>query len=146
MKKLFAKFIEPRFTDKVNNRVVNLYECKDGTRFLAHSKFESLFFSVNYEKVEYNSEGIKVEVGEISKYNKNLPLTLNIKKHVSGELQWSTQLNDFWYATFPNTEMFDVEIYDSQDKIIYTKKWDIFEHGNHFYKSLYLYNKNIYLI
>jgi len=39
--------------------------------------------------------------------------------------------------------MFDVEITDSKDKIIYVKKWDVFEHGNHFYKSLYLYNKNL---
>jgi hypothetical protein len=46
MKKLFAKFIEYRFTDIVNGRRVNLYECKDGTQFLAHSKIESLFFHV----------------------------------------------------------------------------------------------------
>ena len=46
MKKLLAKFIEYRFTDVVNGKRVNLYECKDGTRFLAHSKLESIFFSV----------------------------------------------------------------------------------------------------
>ena len=46
MKKLLAKFIEYRFTDVVNGRRVNLYECKDGTSFLAHSKLESIFFSV----------------------------------------------------------------------------------------------------
>lgn len=93
--------------------------------------------------VTYNSEGIKVNVGHISKYNQNLPLKLKIKKHVSGELQWSTNLNDNWYATYPNTEMFDVEICDSKDKIIYVKKWDVMEHGNHFYKSLWMYNKSV---
>jgi FkbM family methyltransferase len=93
--------------------------------------------------VTYNSEGIKVNVGYISKYNQNLPLKLKIKKHVSGELQWSTNLNDNWYATYPNTEMFDVEICDSKDKIIYVKKWDVMEHGNHFYKSLWMYNKSV---
>lgn len=46
MKKLFAKFIEYRFTDVVNGKRVNLYQCKDGTRFLAHSKLDSIFFSV----------------------------------------------------------------------------------------------------
>ena len=46
MKKLFAKFIEYRFTDVVNGRMVNLYVCKDGTKFLAHSRLESFFFSV----------------------------------------------------------------------------------------------------
>jgi FkbM family methyltransferase len=93
--------------------------------------------------ITYNSEGIKVNVGHISKYNQNLPLKLKIKKHVSGELQWSTNLNDNWYATYPNTEMFDVEICDSKDKTIYVKKWDVMEHGNHFYKSLWMYNKSV---
>jgi FkbM family methyltransferase len=93
--------------------------------------------------VTYNSEGIKVNVGHISKYNQNLPLKLKIKKHVSGELQWSTNLNDNWFAAYPNTEMFDVEICDSKDKTIYVKKWDVMEHGNHFYKSLWMYNKSV---
>ena len=94
-------------------------------------------------KVTYSSEGIRVNVGEISKYNKNLPLRLKIKKHVSGEVQWSTNLNDNWFATFPNTEMFDVEISDSKDNIVYIKRWDVMEHGNHFYKSLWMYNKSV---
>ncbi len=46
MKRLFATFIEYRFTDIVNGRRVNLYRCKDGSYFLAHSKFDSLFFYV----------------------------------------------------------------------------------------------------
>jgi FkbM family methyltransferase len=94
-------------------------------------------------KVTYNSEGIRVEVGEISKYNKNQPLRLKILKHVSGEEQWSTDLNDYWFATFPNTEIFDVQITDNKGTIIYTKKWDVMEHGNPFYKSLWLYNKKL---
>jgi len=46
MNRLFAKFIENRFTDSVNGRIVNLYRCKNGMEFLAHSKFDSLFFYV----------------------------------------------------------------------------------------------------
>ena len=46
MKRLFAKFIEYKFTDIVNGKRINTYECKDGSRFLAHSKFDSLFFHV----------------------------------------------------------------------------------------------------
>lgn len=94
-------------------------------------------------QVTYNNEGIKVEIGEISKYNENMPMSLKIKKHVSGEDQWSTILSDNWFATFPNTEMFDVELRDSKDNLVYTKKWDVMEHGNHFYKSLWLYNKSL---
>ena len=94
-------------------------------------------------KVIYNSEGIRVEVGEIGRYNKNQPLRLKILKHVSGEEQWATDLNDFWFATFPNTEMFDVQVTDNKGTILYTKNWDVMEHGNHFYKSLWLYNKKV---
>lgn len=94
-------------------------------------------------QVTYNKDGIRVEVGVISKYNENTPFTLNIKKHVSGEIQWSTILSDNWYATYPNTEMFDVELRDSKNNIVYTKKWDIMEHGNHFYMSLWIYNKSL---
>lgn len=93
--------------------------------------------------VKYNSEGIKVDVGVVSKYNQNLPLNLKIKKHVSGDVQWSTQLNDNWFATYPNTEIFDVEISDSKDRLIYKKVWDVMEHGNHFYKSLWMFNKKL---
>jgi FkbM family methyltransferase len=94
-------------------------------------------------QVTYNKDGIRVEVEVISKYNENTPFTLNIKKHVSGEIQWSTILSDNWYATYPNTEMFDVELRDSKNTIVYTKKWDVMEHGNHFYKSLWIYNKSL---
>ena len=93
--------------------------------------------------ITYNSEGIKVNVGHISKYNQNLPLKLKIKKHVSGEEQWSTNLNDNWYATFPNTEMYDVEITDTKDRLVYKKVWDVMEDGNHFYKSLWMFNKGV---
>jgi FkbM family methyltransferase len=94
-------------------------------------------------KVEYKKEGIRVEVGEISKYNRNLPFKMNIKKNVSGEHQWGTELNDFWYASFPNTEMFDVEILDSRGIPVYYKRWDVMENGTDFYKSLWIYCKKI---
>ena len=43
---LFSKRIAYRFTDVVNGRPVFLYQRKDGTEFLAHSKFDALFFKV----------------------------------------------------------------------------------------------------
>ena len=39
--------------------------------------------------------------------------------------------------------MFDVEICDNKDRLVYKKVWDIMEHGNHFYKSLWIYNKEV---
>jgi hypothetical protein len=49
MKRLFSKYVEFRFTDIVNGQAVNLYRCKDGTYFLAHSKWDSLFFHIDIE-------------------------------------------------------------------------------------------------
>jgi uncharacterized alkaline shock family protein YloU len=62
--------------------------------------------------VKYEKDGIRVDLGEITKYNNNIPFTINIRKHISNEVIWSTKLQDFWFATYPNTEMFDVEIVD----------------------------------
>ena len=92
--------------------------------------------------VKYDTNEIKVNLQDVSKYNDNLPYKFKVIKHVSGEIQWECELSDNWFATYPNTEIFDVEITDSEDNILYTKKWDI-NYGNRFYKSLWLYNKNL---
>lgn len=93
--------------------------------------------------VTYNQDGIRVDINNCAKYHSHQPYNIKILKHVSGEIQWETKLFDGWFATYPNTEMFDVEITDSNNRIVYTKKWDIMEHGSHFYKSLWLYNKRL---
>ena len=93
--------------------------------------------------IKYNNDGIRVDTTQISKYNKNLPFKLKILKHVSGESQWETDLNDYWFATYPNTEIFDVVIFDSLGNEVLKKTWDIFENGNDLYKSFWLYNKNL---
>ena len=94
-------------------------------------------------KIAYGSDGIRIDAGELSKYSKNLPFRVNIRKTVSGELQWGTELNDGWFASFPSTEMFDVEILDSKGSIVYCKRWDVMEHGTDFYKSLWVYCKGL---
>lgn len=90
-------------------------------------------------------EGIKIVTNEISKIfpEKSLPLKLSIKKYVSGETIWSTQLSDFMWASFPQTEMKNVTIHDAQGNLIKEHKWDVFEHGSIFYRSLWLYCKKI---
>jgi hypothetical protein len=39
--------------------------------------------------------------------------------------------------------MYDVEIFDTKDRLVYKKVWDIMEDGNHFYKSLWMFNKGV---
>lgn len=93
--------------------------------------------------IEYIGNEIKVTTEEISKYSDNIPFILNVKKHVSKDIQWSCELNNNWMATFPNTEMFDTEILDSKGNLLFYKEWNIVEHGNYFYKSLWLYNEKL---
>lgn len=94
-------------------------------------------------KVVYNEDGIRVDINDTQKYNTNQPYILKVMKHVSGEVQWETQLYDGWFATFPTTEMYDIQVVDSTGNVMYTKKWDVMEHGNHFYKSLWMFNKSL---
>lgn len=94
-------------------------------------------------KIVYGQEGIRVDAEEISRYNKNLPFRVNIKKSVSGDIQWGSDLNDWWFVTYPNPEMFDVEVLDSKGNEICYKKWDLMDHGSDFYKSLWFYCKNL---
>ena len=94
-------------------------------------------------KVTYKNDGILVELANISDFGSNYPYTVNFRKHVSGEIQWSTKISDFSYATFPNIEMFDVEITDSRNIPVYTKRWDVMEHGTYFYKTMWMYCKSL---
>jgi hypothetical protein len=95
--------------------------------------------------IEYNSDGIKVTVGEVSKiFNDNqLPLKVSIKKYVSGETIWSTNVTDFMWVAFPQTEMKNVVIHDSQGNLIKEYKWSVFDHGSIHYKSLWLYCRGL---
>lgn len=91
------------------------------------------------------SHGIKIETQEIDKvFNKEqLPIKVEIKNVVSKKIVWSTNLNKFMWASFPNNEMYDVIIKDSKGDFIYHYYWDVIQHGSIFYKSLWFYCKNL---
>lgn len=92
--------------------------------------------------IEYSNDKIKVETKKVSKVFET-PLTLSVKSHVSGEEIWSSQLNDGWWAEFPNSEMNDVVIYDRNGKLITSRKWEVIQDGSELYKSIYFYCKEI---
>jgi len=93
--------------------------------------------------IDYSNKKIKVETKKVSSFFKT-PLKLSIQSHVTKNEVWSTQLNDGWWAEFPNNEMNDVVITDSDGKIIADRKWDIIQDGSELYKSLYFYCLNIF--
>lgn len=95
--------------------------------------------------IQYNQDGIKILTGELSRIfpQQMLPLRLSIKKHISGETIWSTHLDDYMWASFPDNEMKDIIINDNKGNIIKEYKWNVFDHGTIFYKSLWLYCRNL---
>ena len=93
--------------------------------------------------IDYSNKKIRVETKKVSSILKT-PLKLSIRSHVSKKEIWSSELNDGWWAEFPNNEINDVVIYDNEGKIVADRKWDIYQDGNDLYKSLFLYCLNIF--
>jgi len=89
-------------------------------------------------KIDYSNHEIKVEIDNISEIFET-PLKLNVLSKVSGRTIWSSELNDYWWASFPNNEMNDVEVLDRNQSSIVKKSWDVIENGSFLYKTLYLY-------
>jgi hypothetical protein len=93
--------------------------------------------------IDYSNKKIKVETKKVSSFFKT-PLKLSIQSHVTKNEIWSSELNDGWWAEFPNNEMNDVVITDNDGKVIADRKWDIIQDGSELYKSLYFYCLNIF--
>jgi len=92
--------------------------------------------------IQYNHPNIRVETKQVSMLY-NLPLTLNIKSHVSKETTWSCQLENYSWATFSNDSIFDIEIKDSKGKIVINKEFNVLEEGSYLDKALHLYCQSL---
>ena len=95
--------------------------------------------------VTYENGEIKITVDDLQKIYgpKDLPLKLEICKTVSQKVVWSCELNNFTWASFPNSEMHDVTIRTCTNSIIYHYNWDPIQNGSFHYKSLWLYCDNL---
>lgn len=89
-------------------------------------------------KLSYANKEIKLELAEISKIVE-LPIKFCIQSEVSKEIVWSSELQDNWWAAFPNNEINNTLIYDGENNLIFEKKWNVIEDGSFLYQSLYLY-------
>lgn len=91
------------------------------------------------------SEGIKITTGNLNGIFKpeQLPLKFEIKKVVSKEIAWTTELNSNMWATYPINEINDVVVNDNQNNLITRYYWDVIKHGSIFYKSLWFYCKSL---
>lgn len=93
--------------------------------------------------IDYSNKKIKVETKKVSTLFK-LPLRLSIISHVSGKEIWSSELNDGWWAEFPNNEMNDVVINDAEGRFVTSRRWNVIQDGSELYKSLYLFCDQIF--
>ena len=92
--------------------------------------------------INYTEQGINVNV-EKTYGIFNLPLKVCFNKFMSNDIIWYSLNNDYTFSTFPQKEMINVEILDSQGKQILFKKWNVVEQGSYIYRQLYFYCKNI---
>ena len=92
--------------------------------------------------IDYSSGKIKINTGDLGGLA-NLPLKFKIKKVISKEIVWETELNSFMWAEFGTNEINDVVVEDSLGNFVYQYHWDVIQHGSIFYKSLWLYCKSL---
>jgi len=88
--------------------------------------------------IQYNHPDIRVETKQVSMLY-DLPITLNIKSHVSKEVVWSCKLEDYSWATYANDSIFDIELLDANSHPIVFREWDTIKDGSYLDKALYLY-------
>lgn len=93
----------------------------------------------------YNNEGIKILTQKISNVidTESLPLNVQIRSSVSGNIVWETKMGDNMWATYPDNELNDVFILDSLNNIVLVYRWDVIIHGSLFHKTLWYYCLNL---
>jgi hypothetical protein len=92
--------------------------------------------------INYSNDRIKINTGDLCTLA-FLPLKFKIKKVISKEIIWETELNSFMWAEFGTNEINDVVVEDSVGNFIYQYHWDVIQHGSIFYKSLWFYCKSL---
>ncbi len=95
--------------------------------------------------IDYSEGKIKINTGnlEFGFKQDQLPLRFDIKKSVSKDVVWSTNLSSNMWAVYGENEINDVVVYDAKDNFITQYYWDVMLHGSIFYKSLFLYCKSL---
>lgn len=93
--------------------------------------------------IDYSNGQIKITTGNLEQLFKHdeLPLKVQIKKVISKEVVWETNLSSHMWAVYGENEINDVVVYDAKGKFITQHYWDVIQHGSIFYKSLWLYCK-----
>lgn len=90
--------------------------------------------------IKYSPEGIELETNDLTFLNKDqLPLTVKFLRNLTDREIWSAVVGSHSWATFPDSDMMDVQIEDAQGVVLKRHKWDVVLNGSFFYQTLWNY-------
>jgi hypothetical protein len=84
----------------------------------------------------------RVEVNNLQLIKEHLPLKVQFKNIISGEIHYESELLDYWWTEWKGAEQItDVLVYSSNGKLLYEHKWDVTINGDIHEKMLWFYLK-----
>jgi hypothetical protein len=84
----------------------------------------------------------RVEVNNLQLIKEHLPLKVQFKNIVTGEIHYESELLDYWWTEWKGAEQItDVLVYSSNGKLLYEHKWDVTINGDIHEKMLWFYLK-----
>jgi hypothetical protein len=84
----------------------------------------------------------RVEVNNLQLIKEHLPLKVQFKNIVTGEIHYESELLDYWWTEWKGAEQItDVLVYSSNEKLLYEHKWDVTINGDIHEKMLWFYLK-----
>jgi hypothetical protein len=84
----------------------------------------------------------RVEVNNLQLIKEHLPLKVQFKNIISGEIHYESELLNYWWTEWKGAEQItDVLIYSSNEKLLYEYKWDVTVNGDIHEKMLWFYLK-----
>jgi hypothetical protein len=84
----------------------------------------------------------RVEVNNLQLIKEHLPLKVQFKNIVTGEIHYESELLDYWWTEWKGAEQItDVLVYSSNGTLLHEHKWDITINGDIHEKILWFYLK-----
>jgi hypothetical protein len=84
----------------------------------------------------------RVEVNNLQLIKEHLPLKVQFKNIITGEIHYESELLDYWWTEWKGAEQItDVLVYSSNGKLLYEHKWDVTINGDIHEKMLWFYLK-----
>ena len=84
----------------------------------------------------------RVEVNNLQLIKEHLPLKVQFKNIITGEIHYESELLDYWWTEWKGAEQItDVLVYSSNGTLLHEHKWDVTINGDIHEKMLWFYLK-----